>query len=130
MWVNSRVLTEKSDLFEDIQIPNCPSQFKSVAERLMMMATKPGYSVPDYNTVSQLDKVLTLHFWKEYDGFNNNISQTDFEDWFLSSATSSDMISRAIRWLISHNYLLIKPSVQENALRATDNFRRSVSETS
>jgi len=127
MRVNSRVLDEKSDLLWEIQIPNCPSQFKSVAERLMMMATKPGYSVPDYHTVSQLDKILTLHFWKEYDGLNESISQRDFENWFLSSATIPDMITRAIRWLISHNYFLIKPSVQENALKAAENFKKATS---
>ncbi len=126
MRVNSRVLTEKSDMFDGIQIPNCPSQFKSVAERLMMMATKPGYSVPDYNTVSQLDRILTLHFWKEYDGLNDSISPKDFENWFLSSSTSSDIITRARRWLVERNYLILKPDVQEYAMEASQKFRQSV----
>ncbi len=126
MRVNSRVLTEKSDLLGEIQIDNCPSQFKSVAERLMMMATKPGYSVPDYHTVSQLDKILTLHFWQEYDGLNKGISQREFEDWFLSSSTSPDMITRARRWLVERNYLFLKPDVQEYAMEASQKFRQSI----
>ncbi len=126
MRVNPRVLTEKSDLLGDIQIPNCPSQFKSVAERLMMMATRPGYSVPDYHSVSQLDKILTLHFWQEYDGLDKSISQKDFENWFLSSATSPDMITRARRWLIERNYIFLKPEVQENAMEASHKFRQSI----
>ncbi len=126
MHVNSRVLTEKSDLLGEIQIPNCPSQFKSVAERLMMMATKPGYSVPDYHAVSQLDKLLTLHFWKEYDGLNEGLSQRDFENWFLTSSTSFDMITRARRWLVERNYLILKPDVREYAMEASSKFRHSI----
>ena len=126
MRANSKVLTEKSDLLGGIQIPNCPSQFKSIAERIMMMATKPGYSVPNYNTVSQLDKILTLHFWQEYDGLNASISQKDFENWFLSSSTSSDMITRARRWLVERNYLILKEDIREYAMEASQKFRHSV----
>ena len=126
MRVNSRVLTEKSDMFDGIQITNCPSQFKSVAERLMMMATKPGYSVPDYNTVSQLDRILTLHFWKEFDGLNDSISPKDFETWFLSTSTSSDIITRARRWLVERNYLILNNDIREYAMEASQKFRQSV----
>lgn len=126
MRVNSRVFTEKADLLGGIQIPNCPSQFRGVAERLVMMVSKPGYSVPDYNNVSQLDRILTLHFWKEYDGLDGALSQESFNDWFLSTATSSDMITRARRWLVERNYLLLEPDVLEYAMEASNKWRQSV----
>ena len=91
-----------------------------------MMVTKPGYSIPDYHNVSQLDKMLTLHFWQEYDGLNEAITQKDFADWFLSTATMPDTISRAIRWLVSHNYVFLKPDVQERALEASNKWRQSI----
>ena len=126
MRVNSRVFTEKTDLLGGIQIPNCPSQFKSVAEQLMMMITKPGYSVPDYHNVSQLDKMLTLYYWQEYDGLTEALTQNDFVKWFLESATMPDTISRAIRWLSSHNYVFLKPDVQERATEASNKWRQSI----
>jgi len=126
MRINTRIFDERMDMLGDIKIPNCPNQFKNVAERLIMMATKPGYSVPDYHNMSQLDKILTLHFWREYDGLNEALTQNSFGDWFLTNATLPDLISRAIRWLISHNYLIIKPSVSDNALKAAENFRKAV----
>jgi len=122
MRVNSRVFTEKVDMMDEIQIPNCPSQFKGVAEKLVMMASKPGYSCPDYNTVSQLDKMLMLAFWKEYDG----LKQDDFEKWFLSEATMPDLITRARRWLVERHYLILKPDVVERAYEAESKFSKAI----
>ncbi len=122
MKVNSRVFTERTDLLGDIKILNCPAQFRSVAERLIMMVTTPGYACSNYNTVSELDKVLTLAFWKEYDGLDTK----NFEVWFITSATLPDMITRARRWLVEHNYLFLKPDIQENAMEASSKWKQSI----
>ena len=116
-------MTERVDMLGEIKITNCPSQICAVAENIIMMATKPGYSISDYHTVTQLDKLLMVDYWKEYDGLNLD---TNFSQWFISSATMPDLITRAIRWLVSHNYIFLKPSVQENALKAAENFRKAV----
>lgn len=126
MRVNSRVFTEKMDLLGNIQIPNCPSQLKGVAERLVNMASKPGYSVPNYRNVSELDKILTLAYWREYDGLDEALNLGNFDNWFLEGATATDIITRARRWLVERNYLILKPSVAEYAMEASEKWRQSV----
>ena len=127
MRVNSRVLTEKTDLLEGIRIPNCPTQFRYVAEQLMMLLTKPGYSTGDYNSVTELDKILTLVYWKEYDYlYIDNNTASNFDEWFMKNATEADLISRARRWLVSHNYVFLKPDVQERAMEASEKFSKAV----
>ena len=123
MRVNSRVLTEKSDILGNIQIPNCPSQFRLVAENLMMLATKPGYAVGKYINITELDKILTLDYWREYD----NLDMANFKEWFIRKSTPADLISRARRWLEEHNYVFIDPTVKERAMLASDRWQQSVS---
>jgi len=126
MRVNSRVFTERTNLLGGIQILNCPSQFRGVAEQLMMLLTKPGYSVGDYHNVTHLDKLLTLDYWKEYDGLSQAISANKFEDWFISTATSPDLLTRARRWLVERNYLFLKESVAQHAHEAGEKFSKAV----
>lgn len=126
MKVNSRVFTEKTDMLDSIRIPTCPSEIRDEVEKIMMMVTKPGYSVRDYINVTHLDKLLTLDYWREYDGLKLALYEDRFDGWFVSSATSADLISRAIRWLVSHNYIFLKPEVQRRALEASDKWRQSV----
>jgi len=129
MRVNSRVFTEKSDMFDGIQIPNCPSQLRTVAENLIMMLTKPGYAVGDYRNMTQLDKVLTLDYWREYDDMKpvlNCGTIAGFRDWFINQSTSADLITRARRWLMEHNYIFVKENVQEYAIEASNKWRQSV----
>jgi len=42
MRVNSRVFDEKQDMFQAIRVPNCPSEFRTVAENILAMATIGG----------------------------------------------------------------------------------------
>ncbi len=126
MRVNSKVLTEKTDLMGNIKILNCPTQFRYVAENLMMMLTKLDYSVGDYNSVTELDKILTIDYWREYDQFIEGLDFKNFKLWFVGRATEADLISRARRWLVSHNYLFLKPEIQERALEAADKFSRAI----
>lgn len=126
MRVNSRVFTERTDMLDGIQIPNCPSQFKVIAERLVMMATKPGYSVGDYNTMTELDKRLMVDYWREYDGLNDIVAISGFHDWFVYKATETELLRRARQFLVERNYFLIREDVREHAEQAGEKFRHAV----
>jgi len=93
MRVNQRVFTERMDMLDGIRIPNCPSQFKVIAERIMDMATKPGYSIGDYHTMTELDKMLMIGYWREYDGLVTYVLDTHFDWWFIHKA--ADVAERA-----------------------------------
>lgn len=129
MRVNSRVFTERTDMFDGIKIPNCPSQLRTVAENLIMLLTKPGYSVGDYRNITQLDKILTLDYWREYDDIEAHYKPPNydgFRQWFINEATPADLLTRARRWLIEHNYIIIKDNVQEHATEASNKWRQAV----
>jgi hypothetical protein len=123
-------------MLEGIQIPNCPTQLRTVAERLMMMVTKPGYTVGDYNSITKLDKMLMMDYWKEYDRLVEQASERffltqekayiQFRQWFVKYATDPDLISRATRWLVSHNYLFLDPDVQQRAMLAEQKFSNAI----
>jgi len=112
-----------------IQIPNCPSQFKVIAENIVNMATKPGYSIGNYNTMTELDKMLMWDYWKEYDQlkFDTVEAISGFDKWFINKATTPDLITRARRWLAEHNYIIIKADVYERAYEASNKFSQAIS---
>ncbi len=126
MRVNSRVFSERTDMFNGIKIPNCPSQFKVIAENLMDMVTKPGYSVGEYNTMTELDKILMLAYWREYDGLVAYKLEGEFDWWFIHKATSAELIRRARQFLCEKNYLLPKESVAQHAFEAGEKFRQTI----
>lgn len=128
--VNSRVFDERTDMFDRIQVPNCPSEFRAIAENILMMATKPGYSVGDYHTMTELDKNLMVDYWVAFDGLGHLgvsfASLADFTIWFTKKATAPELIRRARQFLVEKNYLIIKPEVQKHAYEASSKFSRSV----
>jgi hypothetical protein len=126
--VNSRVFEERTDMLDGIQIPNCsPKELRVVAERIMNMVTKLGYSVGDYNSVTELDKKITVDYWKEYDMLRDCIDGfVKFEVWYPKYATEAELISRARRWLVERNYLLLKEEVVKRSITASNNFRQAV----
>lgn len=131
MRVNSRVHDERADMLGNIQIPNCqPTDLRKVAENIMNMVTKVGYNVGDYNTMVKLDKLLTWDYWREYDdlfcGHHNEIEEREVKEWFVGKSTPEDLISRARRWLQSHNYLIIKSEVADRAHSAGEKFSQAV----
>jgi hypothetical protein len=135
MRVNSRVFDEKQDMFQAIRVPNCPSEFRAVAENILAMATKPGYALSDYNTMTELDKTLMFDYWKEFDGMMTEVKNLvdpcpyhfgDFTKWFVKKATPPELIRRARQWLTEHNYLIVKEAVAQNAQKAGQKFRQSV----
>ena len=128
MRVNSRVFAERMDMLDGIHIPNCPSQFKVIAENIMNMASKPGYSVGDYHTMTELDKILMVDYWGIYDGLEEIIGRDglSFHNWFVYKATAPELIRRARQWLSEHNYLLIKNDVAERAYEAGSKFSKAI----
>ena len=111
MRVNSRVFTERTDMFENIKVPSCPSEFRAVAENILMMATKPGYAVGDYNTMTELDKNLMVDYWMEYDGLRYEKDSFTYQfklEWFIKKATAPELIRRARQYLVERNYLIVK----------------------
>ena len=129
MRVNTRVFTERMDMLDGIRIPNCPSQFKIIAENILNMATKPGFSIGDYNTMSELDKKLMLAYWYEYDGLKEALYDDPkyFDNWFISKATNTELLRRSREFLVSHNYLICKPDVQQRALDAGIKMSKAIS---
>jgi len=129
MRVNSRVYDEKTDMFQAIRVPNCPSEFRVVAENILSMATKPGYALSDYNTMTELDKNLMWDYWREFDGAKpvmNCDTIAMMREWFVKKATPPELIRRARQWLTEHNYLIVKEAVAQNAQKAGQKFRQSV----
>jgi hypothetical protein len=131
MRVNQRVFTERIDMLDEIRIPNCPSQFKVIAENIINMASKLGYSVGSYNTMTELDKIIMWDYWREYDGLfkdeHDEIESRDIKDWFIHKATAPELIRRAREWLASHNYIIIRSDVQQRALDAGIKMSKAIS---
>jgi len=128
MRVNTKVFDERIDLFSELYVKNCPSQFEATANHVLNLITKPGYSVGDYHTMSQLDKILMVDYWKEYDGMIDALTRTpgEFTGWFIKSATSPELIRRSRQWLTEHNYIFVNSDVAEHAQEAGTKFRHAV----
>ena len=130
MRVNSKVYTERIDMLDGIQIPNCqPKELRVVAEKIMTMVMALDYSLTDYNSMTELYKKITVDYWQKYDELIHELvhgnSMNDFKSWYVH-ATEANLIERAVRWLISHNYLLVKEEVLRRAQKASENFSRAV----
>ncbi len=126
MRINQRVFNERMDMLDGIRIPNCPNQFKGIAENIMNMATKPGYSVGDYNTMTELDKILMLDYWREYDQFIEGLDFNNFKLWFVHRATPPELIRRARQFLTERNYLIVKETVAQHAHEAGERFSKAI----
>ena len=126
MRVNTRVFDERLDMLDGIRIPNCPSQLKVVAENIVNMATKLGYAVGNYNTMTNLDKILMVDYWREFDGLTLDVLESGWREWFINKATLPDLITRARRWLVEHNYLIIPQDITDRAYSASEKFSKAV----
>jgi hypothetical protein len=128
MRVNPRVFTERTDMLDGIRIPNCPSQFKTIAENIMNMMTKPGYSFGSYNTMTEADKILMVNYWEEYDNLEEVIGRDglSFYNWFLYKATPPELIRRARQFLVERHYLIPNAPVAERAYQAGEKFGRAI----
>jgi hypothetical protein len=116
-------------MLDGIQIPNCqPKELRVVAEKIMSMVMALDYSLTDYNSVTELDKKITVDYWCKFDDLEQIIGRDglSFTNWFIHKATEPELISRSMRWLISHNYLIIKDIVRERAVKASEHFSNAV----
>ena len=133
MRVNPRVFTERIDMLDGIRIPNCPStsicgfSLRSVCENIMNMAIKLGVSFTGYHTVTELDNMLAIAYWQEYDGMKelDKISSS-FDNWFIHVATAWEAIRRSREWLAQHNYIFVEPDVQQRAYEAGAKFSKAI----
>jgi hypothetical protein len=131
MRINPQVKQQRIDMNGEVRIPNCePQQLKVVAERLMKMLIDREEELDAtpyrYNTVTELDKQITVDYWIKYDGLHDLIVVGGFRDWFVKSATEMDIVTRARRWLIAHRYFFLKEGVVDRAQQAGDNFSKAI----
>jgi hypothetical protein len=128
--INHEVYEQCQDQFGEFHIldkSKCPKGIQVIAERILKLVDRwqngLGEKMPRYNTMTELDKIIILEYWKEYDGITID-SMTAFESWFTECATFPDMITRAMRFLAGHHYLVIDARVQEAAQLAGANYAR------
>ncbi len=128
MRVNSKVFTQRMDMLDTIRIPNCPSEFRIYAEKLVMMVTKPGYQVGTYHKMSELQKKLIVDYWLEFDNltFATSGGNNNFKQWFITQATQPELLRRAVQWLISGNYFIVPDDIRNNAIKAGQHMAHSV----
>lgn len=128
MRVNPKVSEQRLDAFGNVKIPNCsPAELKGVAEKIMDMALELDYNVGHYHSTGDLARKITVDYWQRYDGLEEIIGRDglSFRNWYLN-ATKSATIERAMRWLTSHNYLLLPENIILEAYEKEENFRRAV----
>jgi hypothetical protein len=125
MRVNPKVSEQRLDAFGNVKIPNCsPAELKNAAEKIMDMVLELDYNVGSYHSTGELARKLTVDYWKKYDNLDL-FELRGFQEWYLK-ATKSATIERAVRWLTSHNYLLLPQNIIEEAYEKEENFRRAV----
>jgi hypothetical protein len=88
-------------------------EFRKIAENILWLTESTYFE--SYNTMTNLDKQLVYAYWIKIDGEPNEVRSEEYLDWFLHKATSSDDISRARRWLLEHQFILVKPEVAKRA---------------
>jgi len=123
MRVNFNMLNV--DMLNEIHLPNAPSLFRGVAEKVVALVTRTQF--PNYHTMAQFDKQLTIEYWKQYDGLDKALSEpATFRQWFTEKATYPEYIRRARQWLVEHNYLIPKKAISDRAQEAGEKWRTAV----
>jgi len=130
MRINSEVDTKWRDAFGEIHIPetsHCPPQIKKICENILTMYTGlDGVCPTSYNTMSELDKMIMLDYWREYDGFCAVMTSSEFREWFIKHAISPEWIRRSREFLCQHRAIFPKQEVSDHAYQASENMRHSV----
>jgi hypothetical protein len=114
----------------EIHIPetsHCPNQIKKICENILTMYTGlDGVCPTSYNTMSELDKMIMLDYWFEYDNLDLSGEADGLREWFLKTATPPELVRRSIQYLSEHHAAIIDSRVKENAMKASENFRHSI----
>ncbi len=112
------------DMLDDLHLPKCPTLFRTEAENIItVIAETEPFS---YTKMSAFDKRLVAKYWAKYDSpymLNNGVS---LEDWYIKYATDPDLISRARRWLIEHNYLIPTKGISERAQESSEKWKATI----
>lgn len=112
------------DMLDDIQIPQCPSLFRSVAQNVIKVIAE--LEPFNYNRMSIFDKHLTIAYWK-WDGLDKALQDpADFRQWYLTQATDPTVICRARRWLVEKNYLIPPSGITDRAQESSEKWRVGV----
>jgi len=124
MRLNDDKLELSRDLFGELVLKDCPQVFKAQAENIVRMLNV-GVLYSDYSTVSELDRMLVVDYWRDFDALPKTLDIEEFRDWYMK-ATNPDLVSRARRWLVENRYIILPTAVAERAQEAGSNFGRSV----
>ena len=113
---------------DEIVLPEAPPLLRAAAQNILGIVerTPPIY----YTTMSNLDKKLLVEYWKQIDGMDQildeaQVDQKAFYSWYSNQATLPETISRARRWLIEHNYIIVNERVGQQAVDAGKKVRGS-----
>lgn len=101
------------DMFSEVRLSNCPPIIAIQAENILELLKRTEY--PSYNKMTQFDKWLMVQYWRQFDGLQKDLSNGEFEAWFVNRATAPEFIRRARQWLIEHNYLIPSQGVGKRA---------------
>jgi hypothetical protein len=99
------------------------SKIRTIAENILELIENTFFE--SYNTMSKLDKQLVYAYWIKIDGEPNETHSEEYKDWFFNKCTNPEDISRARRWLLEHNFIIVKSDVAKNAQEAGKNKARS-----
>jgi hypothetical protein len=126
MRLNDDKLELSKDIFGDLVLQDCPPFFKTVAENIIRsLNVGKLIGTDEYNTISELDRLLTIDYWRDFDGLPGKFDIEYFREWYMK-ATNPDLISRARRWLVENRYIILPTAIAERAQNAEESWRGSV----
>ena len=130
MKVHSQIDT-KRDMTGEIRIDCEPQQLQVVAERLINLCYelehRLDYQFPGYHTMTELDKILMLEYWKTYDGLQDYARLPEsFNEWFVKHATEPELIRRARQILVARHWIHVNEDAKDRADNAGNKFRQAV----
>ena len=117
----------------EIRIDCDPPQLRTVTERLINLIaellTRLDYQFPQYHTMTELDKILMVEYWRKYDGMftlSESSPVFNFDDWFVKKATEPELVRRARQLLLSRHWIFVNEDVKEHAEQAGNKFRQNI----
>ena len=124
MKINWKIVAH--DLTGSVVIPCAPALLRAAAQHIIEIVERTPPI--EYSSMSNLDKKLLYEYWKQIDGMEEALEAAredpkHFYRWFLDAATSPETISRARRWLIEHNYIIISSRIGQQAIEAGQKYR-------
>lgn len=104
----------------EVQLHDCPKTIRAEAENILAMFKDEALH-SDYVTMTELDRLVCIRYWQEYDAM-----PPEFAKWYIEKATFPEKIRRARQWLVENGFIIPKPEVEENAREAGNNWKRAI----